>query len=331
MAKIRVAIIDDWQDYARKSADWSQLERRAEVVFFQRHFPAGTQDQAAALLADFDIIQLLRERSWFHEPMLQRLPRLKMLALTGLKNPHIDFDFCTKRGIVCSQASSGSPAYAAEMALALMLAAARHIPTGDASIRAGRFQEGVTPGTTLEGRTLGIVGLGRLGNYMARYGQMLGMKLLAWSPNLTAEKAHAAKAEWVSKERLFAESDVVSLHLVLSERTRHIIGAPDLRRMKKGAILVNTSRGPLIDQEALLDALHSGRIIAALDVYDEEPLPKEHPIRNAPNTVLTPHVGFTTIDGFRDFYRGSIENIIAFLDGAPIRVANPDVLRSSKI
>ena len=330
MARLRIAVIDDWQDYARKSADWPQVEVRADVAFFQRHFPQGSEDEAARLLADFDAIQILRERSWFTEGLLRRLPRLKLLAVTGAKNPNVDLEACTRLGIVCSRAASGSPAYAGEMALALMLAAARHIPKGDAAMRAGRFQEGVTPGTVMEGRTLGIVGLGRLGNQMARYGKMLGMKLLAWSQNMTADMARAAGAELVAMERLFAEADAVTLHLVLSQRTRGIVGARELTLMKTGAILVNTSRGPLVDQGALLEALYAGRIVAALDVYDEEPLPKDHPIRKAPNTVLSPHLGFTTIDGLRDFYRGSVENILAFLDGAPIHVANPDVLGSAK-
>jgi phosphoglycerate dehydrogenase-like enzyme len=208
-----------------------------------------------------------------------------------------------------------------------MLAASRDIAAADAAMRAGRFQEGVRLGTVLRGKTLGIVGLGRIGVEMAGFGRALGMTLLAWSQNLTPERASAAGARLVSKEELLAQSDVVTLHLVLSARTRGVIGGADLARMKPGALLVNTARGPLVDEGALLAALGAGRIRAALDVFDEEPLPAAHPLRRAPNTVLTPHLGFSTREVFRDFYSGAIANILAFLDGAPQAVANPDVLK----
>jgi len=328
MAAIRVAVIDDWQRCARDVANWSELEKRAEVVFFHRHYAAGDEDAAAAELKDFDILLLTRERSQFSESLLARLPRLKMMSLTGSRAPNVDQDACTKRGIVCTLTSGGhSPAPAAEMSLALLLAAARKIPAGDAAIRAGRFQEGIPPGINLEGRTLGIVGLGRIGSYMARYGQALGMRVLAWSQNLTAETAKAAGAERVDKDRLFSESDAVTVHLVLGPRSRGMIGAADFARMKKGAIFVNTSRGPIVDEAALIAALREGRIIAALDVFDREPLQPDNPFRNLPNTVLTPHLGFTTVEGLGVFYRHAIENILAFLDGHPTNVANSDALR----
>ena len=328
MAGIRVAVTDDWQNAARDVADWSQLEARAEVVFFPRHYAAADEDQAAEDLKDFDIILPTRERSRFSESLIARLPKLKMMSLTGSRAPNVDQDACTKRGIVCTLTSGGhSPAPAAEMTLALLLAAARKIPQGDAAMRAGRFQEGIPPGINLEGRTLGIVGLGRIGAYMARYGHALGMRVIAWSQNLTDEKAKEAGAERVDRERLFSESDAITVHLVLGPRSRGLIGAGDFARMKKGAIFINTSRGPIVDEAALVAALREGRIVAALDVYDREPLPPDNPFRGLPNTVLTPHLGFTTVEGLGVFYEHAIENILAFLDGKPINVANPDALK----
>ena len=329
MAAIRVAVIDDWQRAARQLADWSPLEQRAQLEFIHRHYPAADEEAAVRDLKDFDILLLTRERSRFSASLIERLPRLKMMALTGTRAPNVDQDACTKRGILCTFTASGhSPAPAAEMSLALLLAAARKIPAGDAAIRAGKFQEGIPPGINLEGRTLGIVGLGRIGAYMARYGQAIGMRVIAWSPNLTAEKARAAGAERVEKEQLFAESDAVTIHMVLGPRSRGLVGAPELARMKKGAILVNTSRGPIVDEKALVSALREGRIFGALDVYDSEPLPPDNPFRDLPNTVLTPHLGFTTVEGLGDFYSRAIDNILAYLDGQPKNVANPEALRN---
>jgi phosphoglycerate dehydrogenase-like enzyme len=213
------------------------------------------------------------------------------------------------------------------MTLALLLAAARKIPQGDAAMRAGRFQEGIPPGINLEGRTLGLIGLGRIGAYMTRYGHALGMRVIGWSQNLTDEKAKQAGAERVERDVLFAQSDAISVHLVLGPRSRGLIGAADFGRMKKGAIFVNTSRGPIVDEAALVAALRENRIIAALDVYDREPRPPDNPFRNLPNTVLTPHLGFTTVEGLGVFYEHAIHNILAFLDGKPINVANPDALK----
>jgi phosphoglycerate dehydrogenase-like enzyme len=328
MADMRVAVTDDWQNAARDVADWSELEKRAEVVFFPRHYSAADEDQAAEDLKDFDIILPTRERSRFSESLIARLPRLKMMSLTGSRAPNVDQEACTKRGIICTLTSGGhSPAPAAEMTLALLLAAARKIPQGDAAMRAGRFQEGIPPGINLEGRTLGIIGLGRIGGYMARYGQALGMRVLAWSQNLTDERAKQAGAERVDKAQLFSESDAITLHLVLGPRSRGLIGAEDFARMKKGAIFVNTSRGPIVDEAALVAALREGRIIAALDVFNSEPLPPDNPFRGLPNTVLTPHLGFTTVEGLGVFYQHAIHNILAYLDGIPKNVANPEALK----
>jgi phosphoglycerate dehydrogenase-like enzyme len=213
------------------------------------------------------------------------------------------------------------------MALGLLLASARAIPAGDANIRAGRFQEGLPVGISLAGKTMGIIGLGRLGSQMASYGRALNMNVLAWSQNLTAERAQAAGAALVSKEALLSRSDAVSVHLVLSPRSRGLIGASEIAMMKPGAILINTSRGPIVDEEALIAAVQSRRIIAALDVYDREPLPARHPLRSAPNTVLMPHLGYGVQETWKEFYRQSIENALAFLDGKPVRVMNPEALR----
>lgn len=327
MGMFRVAVIDDWLNVAAQCADWSRLKARGEVVFFQRHFRSGSEDDAAKLLGEFNAILPMRERSSFFKPMLSRLPRLKMISLTGGKAPHVDFAYCTERGIVVTQATAKVAGYASEIALGLMLAAARKLPQADAGMRAGRFQDGVGLGRVLRGRTLGIIGLGKLGTEVAGYGRALGMRVLAWSQNLTSQKAEAAGAEYADKDTLLTRSDVVSLHLVLSERTRGILGEKELARMKPGAILVNTARGPLVDEPALLEALYENRIFAALDVYNEEPLSADHALRRAPNTVLSPHLGFSTEEVFRDFYEGAIANILAFLDGAPMRVANPEVLK----
>ena len=319
----KVAVLDDWQGVAKQSADWSQLEERAQVVFFEK--PFDDQTTFVSTLSDADIIIAMRERSAFPKAVIDGLSSLKMIALTGARTWTMDIDACTARHIpVCNTGAPQAGAATAEIALGLLLAAARHIPSADASMRRGDFQQHLSAGVVLEGKTLGVIGLGRIGARMARYGQALGMKVLAWSQNLTEEDARNAGAQRVDKDTLLSQSDAVSLHLVLSERSRGIIGMSDLARMKDTAILVNTSRGPLIDEEALLDNLRAGRLIAALDVYDREPLPATHPLRTLANTVLTPHQGYATQEIYQQFYRESIENVISFLDGQPTRMLNPE-------
>ena len=316
---MRVAVLDDWQGVAPASADWTALRAAAEVVFFKQAF--ADEDDAAAQLADFDVLMAMRERTPFPASLVRRLPKLKMFGLTGHRAASVDMVALAAQGVtICTTGGGANGAGTAEIALALMLAAARHLPAADAAIRAGGFQAGVPAGIELAGKTLGLLGLGRLGQLMARYGHALGMKVIAWSANLTAERALAGGAELVGKDELLGRADVVSLHLVLSARTRGLVGAAELARMKPGAVLVNTSRGPLVDEAALIDALRAGRITAALDVFDREPLPVEHPFRSLPNTVLTPHLGYGTIETYRDFYTQGIENVLAFLRGAPIRV-----------
>jgi phosphoglycerate dehydrogenase-like enzyme len=313
-----IAVLDDWQGVARESADWTPLEARAEVTFFRQ--PFADEDAAAAALAGFDILMSMRERTPFPASLIARLPRLRMLSVTGPRNRSVDLAACARRGIVVTRTEAGEDGSAtAELALALMLAAARKVAAGDAAIRAGGFQQGVAPGFVLRGRTLGLIGLGRLGTLMAGYGAALGMRLLAWSPNLTSDRAAAAGVAWAPKDELLGAADVVSLHMVLAASTTGLIAAREIGLMRPGAILVNTSRGPLVDEAALLAALAERRIVAALDVYDREPLAADHPLRRAPNTVLTPHLGYCVRENFAVFYRQSIENVLAFLDGTPIR------------
>src|ERR1700678_1724816 len=320
----KVAVLDDWQGVARSSADWSPLLARAEVVFFAQAFQ--DEDDAAQKLADFDIVLSMRERTPLPASLINRLPKLRMLGMTGARNASLDTAACSARGILVCNTSGGAGSHAAtaELALGLLLAAARAIPAADANMRAGRFQDDLPAGISLAGKTIGIIGLGRLGTHMATYCRALDMTVLAWSENLTAERAQSAGATLVSKAELFSRSDAVSIHLVLSTRTRGLIGASDMARMKPGAILINTSRGPIVDELALLDAVESRRIVAALDVYDREPLPPDHPLRTAPNTVLTPHLGYGVRENWKEFYQQSIENALAFLDGKPVRVTNPE-------
>ncbi|HEV3239971.1 MAG TPA: D-2-hydroxyacid dehydrogenase family protein [Casimicrobiaceae bacterium] len=315
----RIAVLDDWQRIARVSADWTPLMARAEVAFFEA--PFVDEDDAARGLAAFEIVLATRERTPFPPSLVARLPRLKMFGLTGSRAALIDIAGMISRGItVCYTGGGPSGSSTAELTLGLLLAAARRIPAGDAAVRAGRFQEGTEAGPLLDGKTIGLIGLGRIGARMAAYCRALGMKVLAWSQNLTDEAASAAGARRVSKEDLLSAADVVSLHLVLSERTRGILGATDLARMKAGAILVNTARAPLVDEAALVAAVQSGRIIAALDVFHREPLPVDHPLTRATNAVLTPHLGYGVIEVYREYYQQSVENALAFLDGNPIRV-----------
>jgi phosphoglycerate dehydrogenase-like enzyme len=322
----RVAVLDDWQGVARGGADWTPLQSRAEVVFFADAF--ADENDAAAKLQDFEIVLSMRERTPLPASLINRLPKLKMLGMTGARNLSLDTAACTARGIpVCNTQGGGyADSATAELALGLLISAARGLAVGDAVIRAGGFQMGVPVGIGLAGKTIGIVGLGRLGSYMASYCKALRMNVQAWSQNLTSEKAGAAGAKLVSKEELMATSDAISIHMVLSPRSRGLIGPGDIARMKQGAILINTSRGPIVDEPAMLAALHAGKIVAALDVYDREPLSADHPLRSAPNTMLSPHLGYCVKETWDGFYPQMIENALAFLDGKPVRVTNPEAL-----
>jgi len=317
---MKIAVLDDWQHEARAAADWSALEQRAELTFF--HEPFASEDEAAGRLREFEIILAMRERTPFPDSLIARLPALRLFNLTGRRAGLVDMAAMRARGISVTTTGGGdSGAATAELALALMLGAARGLVAGDAAIRRGQFQSGTAAGGELDGKTLGIIGLGRIGQRVARYGGALGMRVLAWSQNLTPEQAQAGGAQWADKTELLRSSDVISLHLVLSARTAKILDAAAFALLKPGAIVVNTSRAGLIDQAALLDALHERRIFAALDVFDQEPLPPDAPILAAPNTLLTPHIGYGTRETFADFYRQSIANVLTFLDGAPLPAA----------
>jgi phosphoglycerate dehydrogenase-like enzyme len=323
----RIAVLDDWQGVARGAADWSQLQSRAEVVFFADAF--ADADDAAAKLQDFDIVLSMRERTPLPGSLINRLPKLRMLGMTGARNLSLDTPACTARGVVVCNTQGGSynDSATAELALGLLISAARGLAVGDAVIRSGGFQMGVPVGIGLAGKTLGVIGLGKLGGYMTTYCRALRMNVIAWSQNLTAEKAEAVGARLVSKDELMATSDAISIHMVLSDRSRGLIGAADIAKMKPGTILVNTSRGPIIDEAAMLTALHAGRIVAALDVYDREPLPADHPLRSAPNTMLSPHLGYCVKETWDGFYPQMIENALGFMEGKPVRVTNPEVLK----
>ncbi len=325
---VKVAVLDDWQGVARANADWAKLESRADVTFFADAF--ADEDDAVVKLAPFDIVLSMRERTPLPASLINRLPKLRMLAMTGARNASLDTAACTARGIpVCNTQGGGyADSATAELALGLLLAAARGIPTGDANMRSGTFQQGVPVGIGLAGKTMGIMGLGRLGGYMATYCKALRMDVIAWSTNLTAERAAEVGVKLVSKDELMSRSDAVSIHLVLSPRSRGLVGAADIARMKPGAILINTSRGPIVDAAALLAALNERRIVAALDVFDREPLPANDPLRKAPNTVLMPHMGYGVQETWDGFYPQMLENALGFLDGKLVRVTNPEVLKA---
>lgn len=312
----RLAILDDYQGVALTLGPWHMLPPDLQVDVF--HDTLKDPDAIAARLLPFDAILIMRERTPFPRSLIERLPNLRLLITTGARNRSVDATACAERGIVfCGTPSIGEPT--ADLTFGLILALARDIPGQDQALREGRWQTEV--GMGLEGKTLGVIGLGKLGSRVARIGAAFGMKVIAWSANLTAETAAAVGATLVDKATLLRESDVVTLHLVLSERTIGILGAAELALMKPTAFLINTSRGPLIDQAALVRVLNLGLIGGAgLDVYDEEPLPHDHPLLQTPNTVLTPHLGYVTEQNYRTYFAGAVEAIAAYSNGQPIRL-----------
>jgi phosphoglycerate dehydrogenase-like enzyme len=316
---MRLAILDDYQRVALEMADWSPLRDAAEITVFDRHL--GDQEAVAAALFDFEIVCAMRERTPFPGTLLERLPKLRLLVTTGARNASIDLAAAAERGvIVCGTESLPRPP--AEHTWALILAAARQLPAEDRRLREGGWQR--TIGIDLAGRTLGVIGLGRLGAIVAEIGRAFQMGILAWSQNLTAGRAERCGATLAPKEALLAQADFVTIHLQLSDRTRGLIGAAELAAMKRSAWLVNTSRGPIVDEAALIDALERRLIAgAALDVYDQEPLPADHALCRLDNTVLAPHLGYVTAGTYRTFYRGTIDAVRAWLDGSPIRVLSP--------
>ncbi|MDH6227091.1 D-2-hydroxyacid dehydrogenase family protein [Streptomyces sp. MJP52] len=316
--RLRCVVLDDYQDAALEAADWGRLADRVEAVPFRAHH--GSQDELAAALADFDIVVTLRERVAFPAPLLDRLPRLRLLIASGMRNSVIDHAAAARNGVtVCGTGSLPHPPV--ELTWALLLGLARGVVTENEALRTGGPWQS-TVGADLHGRRLGVVGLGKLGTRVAAVGQAFGMDVVAWSPRLTAERAEAAGVGLApSKGDLFSTSDFVTLHLVLSDTTRGIVGAAELALMKPDAYLVNTSRAGLVDQDALLAALREGRIAgAAADVFDTEPLPAGHPMRTAPRLLATPHLGYVSRANYRTYYREAVEDIEAWLAGEPVRV-----------
>ena len=312
---LRVAILDDYQKVALTMGDWTRLGSDVEVVSFSNHL---SEAQAAEALCEFDALCIMRERMALPASLIEALPRLKLIAVTGSHTQVIDVEAARARGIPVTLTAPKASSSAAELTFGLILGLARKITVEDRNIREGRWQ--TTVGFRLEGRTLGLIGLGTLGARVARYAQAFDMNCIAWSSNLDPERARGLGIEPVSKDELLRRSDVVSIHLKLGPRSRGLIGKAELAMMKRTAVLVNTSRSAIIDEAALTDALCTGVIAgAALDVFDPEPLPLDHPIRKLPNTILTPHVGFVTEESYREFFGGLINSILDWRQGQEAR------------
>ena len=319
----RVAVLDDYQRRAHSYADWASLGDDVEVEFLSEPI---SQEELPARLHAFEILVLMRERTRFGRDVLSQLPNLRLVITTGMRNASLDVEYLTERGItVCGTQFTGGERpgvpSTVEVAWALILAVAKRVTQEDRSLRAGRWQLDLP--ANLAGATLGLAGLGNLGASMVGPARAFGMELIAWSQNLTDERAAEVGVRRVSKDELLSGADYLSIHLVLSDRTRGVIGGPELLQMKPTAALINTSRGPLVDEAALVAALRVGVIAAAgLDVYDQEPLPAGHPLTMLPNVVLLPHLGYVSELGMRDMYRQVVEDIIAERDGRPIRTIN---------
>jgi phosphoglycerate dehydrogenase-like enzyme len=315
---MKIAILDDYQQIATQSADWSSIPGVGELRSFPQNI--GDRDALVRELQPYDVIVAMRERTRFPADVIEALPNLKVLVSTGGRNPSIDAEACARRNVaLCSAhgAASGN-ASTAEVAWALLLALVKRIPQSQQAMRSGGWQETVVT-ESLAGKTLGVLGLGRLGTHVARYGQAFGMTVIAWSPHLTDERAAQASVRRVSKEDLFAQSDVLSLHLVSNASTRGIVGAKEIGAMKRTAYLINTSRGPLVDEQALVNALEERRIAGAgLDVFWTEPLPPDHAVRRLDNVVLTPHLGYVVDENMKAFYENAVKNIRNWLNGEPL-------------
>jgi phosphoglycerate dehydrogenase-like enzyme len=320
MAAMRLSILDDYQGVALNMADWTSVRSRGVEIAVERHAFAD-EDAVVRALADSELVAAMRERTPFPKSVVDRLPKLKLLITTGMRNASFDMAALKDRGVtVCGTGGpGGGNEDTAELAWGLILGAARRIAEDHQLMRQGGWQTRI--GHRVAGKTLGLLGLGRLGSAVARVGLAFGMKAIAWSQNLTAERAAAQGVERVEKDELFRRSDILSVHLVLSPRSRGLVGGGDIALMKKGAILINTSRGPIVDANAVIAALHNGHLgYAAFDVYDREPLPADHPLRRAPNVLLTPHIGYVTEENYRSSYPQIVENVAAYLDGKPLRV-----------
>jgi phosphoglycerate dehydrogenase-like enzyme len=312
----RIAVLDDYQGVALQMADWGRLPAGASVEAFRDHI--FEQDALVKRLEPFEVICAMRERTPFPGALLRRLPNLKLLITTGMRNASFDMATARELGITVS-GTGGTRGGTSELTWGLILALARKIPLEDADVRRGGWQ--ATVGEGLDGKVLGVIGLGNLGSLVAQAGKAFNMEVIAWSQNLTAGRAAQFGARLVSKGELLTQADFVTIHLVLGDRSRGLIGANELALMKPTAYLINTSRGPIVDEAALIDALRNRRIAGAgLDVFDVEPLPADHPFRSLPNTVITPHLGYVTAESYRVYHEHMVEDIIAFLEGKPVRV-----------
>jgi phosphoglycerate dehydrogenase-like enzyme len=315
---MRVAILDDYLNVALNLVDWSRLNDQADLTVFDKAFT--DEADAATQLANFEIIVGMRERTPFPASLLAKLPALKLLITTGMRNLSFDMEAAKAQGVtVCGTGGLGQPT--AELAWAILLGLACQIPAHDNAMKNGGWQTRLN--SDLQGKTLGVLGLGKLGGAVATVGKAFGMNVIAWSQNLTAERAAEFGVERVDKNALMAQSDYISIHLILSDRSRGLVGADDLARMKPSAYLVNTSRGPIVDERALVDALRNNRIAGAgLDVYETEPLSADNPFRSLNNVLLTPHMGYVTRNNITHMYSQAVDNIVAFVDGNPIRILN---------
>jgi phosphoglycerate dehydrogenase-like enzyme len=317
---MRLSILDDYQGVALDMADWSPIRAHGVEIAVERH-PFVDEDSTVRALADSEIVAAMRERTAFAKSLVDRLPKLRLLITTGMRNASFDMAALKDRGVtVCGTGGpGGGNEDTAELAWGLILAAARRIAEDHQLMRLGGWQTRI--GHRVAGKTLGLLGLGRLGSAVARVGLAFRMKAIAWSQNLTAERAAEHGVERVEKDELFRRSDILSVHLVLSARSRGLVGVREIGLMKPSAILVNTSRGPICDTEAIIAALKAERLAyAGFDVYDKEPLPIGHPLRTAPNVILTPHIGYVTDENYRSSYPQIVQNVLAFLDGKPVRV-----------
>jgi len=317
MPRRRCAILDDYQNVALKSADWSKVATELDCKIFNEHL--GSQENVIKALQGFEIICAMRERTAFPRAVIEKLPDLKLLITTGMRNASIDVAAAREHGVVVSGTpATGNPT--SGIAIGLMLELTRRIGYENARLKAGAPWQS-TIGLDLEGLTLGVIGLGKLGARTSRIAQAFGMKVMAWSQTLTPEKCKAVGVEYAQKDELFRQSDLITIHVVLSQRTRGLVGAKELALMKPTAYIINTSRGPIIEEGALLAALREKRIAGAgLDVFDIEPLPADHPLRKMDNVVLTPHLGYVSLQNYRAYFSGVVDDIRAYLDGSPVRV-----------
>ena len=324
---MKVAVLDDYQLVAESMADWSELPEGTEVRFFQDHLVQ--EDLLVERLKDFQVVMGMRERTPFPHSLLARLPELRLLVTTGARNAVFDVEAATQMGIVVC-GSGGAGEGPTELTWGLIIGLARQIPHEDQQTRQGHW--GTAVGVGLKGKNLGLLGLGHIGSLVARVGNAFDMNVIAWSQNLTAQRAAECQATLVDKDTLFRDSDIVSIHVRLSDRTRGLVGARELGLMKPGAYFINISRGPIVDEAALIDVLQRKAIAGAgLDTVDVEPLPPDHSFLTLPNTLITPHIGYVTEESYRAFYSGVVEDIKAFASGEPIRVVNQEVLEAPQL